>query len=126
MIPKENPNVLSIDRGILANSVKRIAIFANKTTSQVRLDMKGGKLTVTAEDLDFSNEASEQLECEYKGEDLLIGFNAKWLSEILSNIDAEEITVEMSTANKAGIIKPKVMDKGEDTLMLLMPVMLNN
>lgn len=124
VIPKENPNVLTIDRSMLANSVKRISIFSNKTTSQIRLSIKGGSLTVSAEDLDFSNEASEKLTCNYKGEDLEIGFNAKLLAEILSNINGDEVSVEMSNPNRAGIIKSTVVSKDEDELMLLMPMMI--
>lgn len=126
VIPKENPNVLTIDRNALANSVKRISIFANKTTSQVKLIIKGKTLTVSAEDLDFSNEASEKLTCQYKGEDMEIGFNAKLLAEILSNIDGDEVTVEMSQPNRAGIVKSTVVNKEDDALMLLMPVLLQN
>lgn len=126
VIPKENPNVLIIDRSQLANSAKRISIFANKTTSQIRLGIKDGEITVSAEDLDYSNEASEKLKCQYKGEDLTIGFNAKLLAEILGNMDGEEVMIEMSNPNRAGIIKPTTENKDEDVLMLLMPMMLNN
>jgi DNA polymerase-3 subunit beta len=69
VIPVNNPNKLTIDRSLLLNCLKRVAIFANKTTHQVRLKISGSELQISAEDLDFSNEAFERLSCEYEGED---------------------------------------------------------
>jgi len=127
VIPKENPNKMIVDREAFLNSIRRVSIFANKTTHQVRLKVKGSELNVSAEDLDFSNEASERLTCNYKGEDMEIGFNSKFLAEMLSNIDCEEVQFEMSSPNRAGVMVPvKNGDKEEDILMLVMPVMLNN
>ncbi|MDX2189845.1 MAG: DNA polymerase III subunit beta, partial [Bacteroidota bacterium] len=126
VIPLENPNVLTISRTELLNSLKRISIYANKTTHQVRLKMAGSELQISAEDLDFSNEANERLVSEYVGEDLEIGFNAKFLMEMLSNLDHESITLNMSLPNKAGVILPTNNQKSEDILMLVMPVMLNS
>ena len=127
VIPKENPNKLVIDRSAFLSSIKRVSIFANKTTHQVRLKLSGSELSIHAEDLDFSNEANERLTCNYSGEDMEIGFNSRFLSEMLSNIDTENVVFEMSAPNRAGILLPeKSSDEGEDVLMLVMPVMLNN
>lgn len=127
VIPVSNPNVMTIDRVELLNSLKRISIYANKTTHQVRLKIAGSELQISAEDLDFSNEANERLACEYEGEDMEIGFNAKFLVEMLNNLDTELITINLSQPNRAGLIIPaKHSDQNEDILMLVMPVMLNN
>ncbi len=125
VIPNNNPNKLTIDRLEFLSSLKRIAIYANKTTNQVRLKISGSEIQIHAEDLDFSNEANERLSCEYDGESIEIGFNAKFLIELLNNLEAKTISLELSTPNKAGIILPKEKTKGEDILMLVMPVMLN-
>lgn len=125
-IPVNNPNRLTINRMEFLNSLKRISIYANKTTHQVRLKIAGSELQISAEDLDFSNEANERLACEYEGEDLEIGFNAKFLVEMLTNLDSEQIDIDMSQPNKAGLISPHKKDANEDILMLVMPVMLNN
>jgi DNA polymerase-3 subunit beta len=124
-IPVNNPNKLTISRLDLLNSLKRISIYANKTTHQVRLKIAGSELQISAEDLDFSNEANERLSCEYDGEDMEIGFNAKFLIEML-NLDSEAVDVNMSAPNKAGLLTPAKKDSNEDILMLVMPVMLNN
>ncbi len=127
VIPVENPNKLTIDRASLLNSVRRVSIFSNKTTHQVRLRINGSELHISAEDLDFANEANERLSCQYTGEDMEIGFNARFLTEMLSNLDSEQINIEMSAPNRAGILTPaEGKNSEEDILMLVMPVMLNN
>jgi DNA polymerase-3 subunit beta len=126
VIPKENPNVLTIDRISLLNSLKRVSIFANKTTHQVQLKLAGSELKISAEDIDFSNEATERLTSNYVGEDMDIAFNSRFLVEMLTNIDANEIKIEMSEPNRAGIIVPAANEnQEEDILMLVMPVMIN-
>lgn len=127
VIPKNNPNKLTIDTTALLGSIRRVSIFANKTTHQVRLKIAGSELNISAEDLDFSNEAAERLTCSYAGDDMEIGFNSRFLVEMLTNIDSNEATIEMSAPNRAGILLPSGNNGAtEDTLMLVMPVMLNN
>jgi DNA polymerase-3 subunit beta len=125
-IPANNPNKLTISRTDFLNSLKRISIYANKTTHQVRLKIAGSEMQISAEDLDFSNEANERLSCEYEGEDMEIGFNAKFLIEMLNNMDAESVDINLSAPNRAGLLLPHKKDKNEDILMLVMPVMLSN
>jgi DNA polymerase III subunit beta len=128
VIPLENPNVLTVDRASFLNSVRRVSLYSSKTTHQVRLGITGSELNISAEDPDFSNEAKERLSCQYTGEDMNIGFNARFLAEILANLDSTEVNLQMSTPNRAGIITPMAdsNNKDEDVLMLVMPVMLNN
>jgi DNA polymerase-3 subunit beta len=126
VIPDNNPNKLTIGRTDLLQSIKRVSIFANKTTHQVRLKITGSELAVSAEDLDFANEANERLTCSYEGEDMEIGFNSRFLTDMLSNVAADNIVLELSAPNRAGIITPADNgDDDEDILMLVMPVMLN-
>lgn len=126
VIPVDNPNVLTISRTDLQNSLKRIVIYANKTTNQVILNVADGSLTVSAQDLDFSNEATEQLSCQYEGDAMQIGFNAKFLVEMLGVLECDEIKLEMSSSTRAGILLPGEETPGQDILMLVMPVMLSN
>lgn len=126
VIPKENPNIMHITRTDFLNSVRRVSIFSNKTTHQVRLKLAGAELQVSAEDFDYSNKAEERLGCEYLGDDLQIGFNSRFLVEMLNNINCDEIKLSMSLSNRAGIITPMDhLDEGEVITMLVMPVMLN-
>ena len=126
VIPVDNPNMLTISRKDFMNSLRRIAIYANKTTNQVILNINEGSLTVSAQDLDFSNEATEQLTCSYEGEPLTIGFNAKFLIEMLNVLEGDEIKMELSTPTRAGILLPTEETEGQEILMLVMPVMLSN
>jgi DNA polymerase-3 subunit beta len=124
VIPVNNPNRLTINRLSFLSSLKRIAIYANKTTHQIKLELAGSELQIFAEDLDFSNEANERLTCEYEGDDLEIGFNAKFLIELLGNLSVEEIEMHFSEPSKAGLIFPKEKEKEEELLLLIMPVIL--
>lgn len=127
VIPKTNPNKLTIDRQTFLSSIRRVSIFANKTTHQVRLHINGSQLVISAEDLDFANEANEKLTCSYEGEEIAIGFNSRFLMDMLNNIGTEHVVLEMSAPNRAGILLPgEAGEEGEDVLMLVMPVMLNN
>ena len=127
-IPKENPNKLTIDRNSFLNTLRRVSLFANQASHQIRLSIRENELVVSAEDLEFSNDASEKLPCQYEGEPMEIGFNAKFLTEMVSNIDTEQILIEMSHPSRAGIIFPVTNETNspEDILMLVMPVMLAN
>jgi len=126
VIPKDNPNQLTLDREAFLNSLKRVSILSNKTTHQVRLKIMGNALTLSSEDLDFSSEANERIACQYAGDDMEIGFNSRFLLDMLTNLESDEIKVGLSTPNRAGVITPSPQKEGEDILMLVMPVMLNN
>ena len=126
VIPKENPNVLEIDRIQLLNSTKRSSIFSSKTTNQVKFEIKGNLLQISAEDLDFNNKAEETLECNYNGEDIAIGFNSRFIIEMLNNLSSDSIKIELSSPNRAGLISPVDQnDDNEDITMLVMPIMLS-
>jgi DNA polymerase-3 subunit beta len=125
VIPKENPNVLVIDRLQFMSSIKRVSIFANKTTHQIKLKLAGSELSLSAEDIDFANEANERLTCNYDGDDMEIGFNSRFLVEMLNNLESTEVRLEMSEPSRAGLLKPSEKEENEDILMLVMPVMLN-
>ena len=127
VIPKENPNKLAVDRALFLNSVRRVSIFSSKTTHQIRLKMAGTELNISAEDLDYSNKAEERLICDFQGDDMQIGFNSRFLIEMLSNLESNEILIEMSLPNRAGILTPiDGVEEGEQITMLVMPVMLNH
>lgn len=127
VIPKENPNKLMIDRTQFSSSVRRVAIFANKTTHQIKLKIAGAELNISAEDIDYSNKADERLTCDFQGDDMQIGFNSRFLMEMLNSLQSDMIMLEMSLPNRAGILTPvDGLEEGESVIMLVMPVMLNS
>lgn len=127
VIPLDNPNKLTISRDSFLNSIRRVSIFSNKSTHQVKLKIAGSELTISAEDIDFNNEANERLQCEYNGQDMEIAFNARFLSDMLNNMTCETVNLEMSLPNRAGILTTSDSESSQDenVLMLVMPVMLN-
>ena len=123
-MPVDLPNILRLNRADLVNSLKRISIFANKTTYQVKFSITGNELQLNAQDLDYSNEASERLSCEYEGEDMEIGFSARFLVEMLGSIDSEEVILSLSAHNRPGTLTPAVPAEKEEIIMLLMPIVI--
>jgi len=127
VIPKENPNRLILNRSMFLNSVRRVSIFSSKSTHQIRLKMAGTELKISAEDIDFSNKADERLQCSYEGDDMQIGFNSRFLLEMLNNLSSTDVMLEMSLPNRAGILTPlDGLEEGENITMLVMPVMIGN
>lgn len=123
VIPKENPNVLTINRSLLLNAIKRASIMSNKSTNQVRFKLSGNILHLHAEDTEYANKADMQVPCDYNGEDINIGFSSKFLSEMLAVLGADDITMKMSQSNRPGIIEPvDGLEENEHLLMLSMPV----
>jgi DNA polymerase-3 subunit beta len=126
VIPLDNPYKMTVSRSAFQNALRRVSVFSNKSTNQVALSISGSELQLASQDVDFSFEGNERMACQYDGEDLQIAFNAKFLIEMLNGADTDEINMELSTPTKAGIIKPTENEDGEELLMLVMPLMLNN
>lgn len=126
VIPRENDKELIISKDQMLSTVRRVSVFSSSTTRQIRLEVGPDKLTIRAEDLDMSSEARETVSCDYSDDEIEIGFNAKYLADVLSNVDTNEVRFQFSTPNRAGIVKPSEEEDGEEMLMLVMPVMLNS
>ena len=126
VIPTKNPNVMSIDRLTFFNTVKRVSVFSNQASNLIKLNINDNQLVVSAQDIDFSISAVERLVCEYEGDEMEIGFKSTFLQEILTNISAGDVQVQMSDPTRAGLLLPADNnDDAEDMLMLLMPMMIN-
>jgi DNA polymerase-3 subunit beta len=125
VIPTDNPYKLIVEKSAFQSALRRISVFSNKSTNQVALNISGSELQLAAQDVDFSFEGNERMKCQYDGEDITIAFNARFLIEMLNATDSEEVKIELSTPTKAGILKPMEQDNGEELLMLVMPLMLN-
>lgn len=126
VIPQENPFKVTIDRISFLNALKRASVFSNPASSLVKLQLKESEMVVSAQDIDFSTSAEEKIVCQFDGTELNIGFKATYLIEILSNINSEEVILELADPSRAGLIVPAENEENEDQLMLLMPMMLND
>ncbi len=126
VIPTANPNKVLIDRIELLNGIKRVAVCSNQATNLIRMDVANNTVNLTAQDLDFSVSAKESLSCSYDGEPITIGFKSTFLVEILANTETPTVQIELADSTRAGVFKPVYDDKqSSDTLMLLMPMMIN-
>ena len=124
-MPTNNPFQLQVNRLELLSAIRRLILYANKSTNQVVFNIQDKSLTISSQDPDMSNEATEQLTCSFLGEPMTIGFNGKFLAEMLSAMGSENITIELSQPNKPGILLPSEQAKGESLLMLIMPILSN-
>lgn len=117
-----NDKTLNVGKNNILGALKRLSNYANSTTNQIRLKISENLMTVSAENLDTQTKGSEKIPCLFNGA-LEIGFNSKFLIETISNVDSEEIKIELSAPNRAGIVKPA---NESDYMFLVMPVILNN
>ncbi len=126
VIPSDNPNKLIIDRLDIINSLRRVSVFSSQASNLVKLDLSQNRINVSAQDIDFSISAYEDLQCQYEGDEMAIGFKSTFLIEILNNLASADIVIELSDPSRAGLLLPLEKDnQEEDLLMLLMPMMIN-
>ncbi|WP_018613045.1 DNA polymerase III subunit beta [Segetibacter koreensis] len=126
VIPTDNPYKLVVSKSDFQSALRRVSVFSNKSTNQVSLSISGSELQMAAQDVDFSFEGNERMNCQYDGEDLQIAFNARFLIEMLNAAETSDVKVELATSTKAGIIKPTESEDNEELMMLVMPLMLNS
>ena len=110
----------------LLGALRRVSIFSSQASSLIKLRMQENLIVISAQDIDFSTSAEETLVCQYAGNPMSIGFKSTFLIDILNNISADEIVIELADPSRAGVIIPVEQEENEDLLMLLMPMMLND
>lgn len=126
VIPQDNPNQLTIDRKTLLSALRRVLPFASDSSQLIRFHLENGKIQLKSEDIDFATSAQENLSCDYNGRPMNIGFKGSSLTEILNNLDCDEITLKLADPSRAGIVVPATQPENEDILMLIMPMLLND
>ena len=126
VIPKDNPNCVTIDRASFLSAMRRVIVFASASSMLVKYHIENGRMTMSSQDIDFSTSAEENLVCEYSGTPMSIGFKGTSMIEILTNITSAEIILELADPSRAGIIVPSEQPENEDVLMLIMPMLLND
>ena len=126
VIPQNNTNRLIIDRVLFTNVLRRVSVFSNQASNLVKLQLSDNQIVVSAQDIDFSTSAEENISCSYSGDSMSIGFKSVYLIEILNNISSQEVSIELSDPSRAGLILPIENQENEDLLMLLMPMMLTD
>ncbi|MCE2615476.1 MAG: DNA polymerase III subunit beta [Phocaeicola sp.] len=126
VIPKDNPYKIQIDRSTLISGLRRVSIFSSQASSLIKLHIENNQIQISAQDIDFSTSAEETLNCEYSGSPMSIGFKSTFLIDILSNLSADEVVIELADPSRAGVITPAQQEENDNVLMLLMPMMLSD
>jgi DNA polymerase-3 subunit beta len=126
VIPQNNPNCVTVNRGALLSALRRVLIFSSATSALIKIQLAASKMTISSQDIDFSMSAEESLLCDYSGMPMSIGFKGTFLTELLNNLEGEEVVMQLSDGSRAGVMVPAQQHEGEHVLMLLMPMMLND
>lgn len=125
VIPYENPIKIELDRNTILNALKRVSVFANKSTGLIILNIEDGVMTIIGEDMDFSTSAEEKLRCDYSGDNIKIGFKSVFLIDLLNNVTSSQITMTMKGFEYPALILPKDNEEGEELTQLIMPMAIN-
>lgn len=126
VIPKDNPNHVTIDRAAFLSAMRRVIVFASSSSMLVKYHIENSILTMSSQDIDFSTSAEEHIDCDYAGTPMSIGFKGTSMIEILNNLSSQEVILELADPSRAGIIVPSEQPENEDVLMLIMPMLLND
>lgn len=126
VIPQNNPYKVTIDRQQLMSALRRVSVFSSQASSLIKLRLQNNQIIISAQDIDFSTSAEESLTCQFDGNPMSIGFKSTFLIDILNNMSATDVVIELADPSRAGVIVPVEQEKDEDLLMLLMPMMLND
>ena len=126
VIPQNNSNILKIDRLQLLNTVRRVAVCANKASNHIKFELNAGQIEITAKDLGFALAAYEKLSCEYNGEPLSIGFKSSFVIDILNNMACDSLIIKFASARKAALIVPADEEEESEKICgILMPIMVS-
>ncbi|MDR1592788.1 MAG: DNA polymerase III subunit beta [Prevotellaceae bacterium] len=124
VIPTQNPFKIIVDRPAFLNAVRRVSVYSNQGTGLIKLHATDNVLLLSAQDIDFSTSAEESIPCQFSDESIEIGFKAPLLVDVLTNISASEVVIELADSTRAGILLPLENEQDEDLLMLLMPMLI--
>ena len=126
VIPTDNPFRVRVDRLAFISALRRVSVFASASSSLIKLRLDNNRLTVSAQDIEFSTFAEEAVLCDYDGSPMSIGFNGPYLLEVLNNLSNQEIILELADPSRAGVLLPAEQETNEELIMLLMPMMLQD
>jgi DNA polymerase-3 subunit beta len=123
VIPKTNDKRVIVKRDALVDALRRVALLSDALTHQVKVSLKRDQIVLSARTQDIG-EAQEEIEAQYGGEEMNVGFNAHYLSEVLRNMETEDVLLSLSTPLNAGLVEPLEQDQDENYLCLIMPLRL--
>jgi len=126
VIPSQFTKELNIDRMEFISSVKRVSLFSNPITSQIKIQLENNMMQVFAQDIDFGGEANEHISCKYTDDLLTIAYNANYLIDLLRHLSSEKIRITLNDSDGPALIySDENYDENLNLVMLIMPVRLN-
>jgi DNA polymerase-3 subunit beta len=125
VIPKDNKKELVVNREEFTDACRRVAILSSVITHQVRLAVGSDSLTISVNTPDVG-EAVEEVHCHFKHEPMDIGYNARYLLDILKTMNTEDVTFLLDRSDNAGMLVPVDGDENLDYQCLLMPLRLGD
>jgi len=121
VIPKDNPNIVKIAREGLLRALRRVSILSSERYKGIKMELKEGRILISASNPDLG-EAVEEIESSYQGKPLVIGFNARYLMDVLTILGtAEDIEIEFKDEVSPSIVR-QTGDK--EYLYVIMPMRL--
>lgn len=126
VIPQSNPFQATVERTALIGALKRIGVFCNQSSGLMKVHLENNLMKLTGQDNDYALSAEENLLCDYNNSPISVGFSCQFMLEIAAILDADSLTLQLADPSRPGVIVPAEQPEGEEVLMLLMPMMLND
>ncbi len=120
VIPKDNPNTLSIGREELAGAIRRVSLLSAERSKGIKFYLEKNRMRLFSSNPEIG-EARDRLTVEYKGQDIEIGFNSQYLLDFLTAVPSERVSFEIKDENSAVLLKPEG-EEGLKNIYVLMPM----
>ena len=125
VIPTDNDKQLHVDKDLFISALRRVALFSNSLTHQVRVILTPNEMTIKSEDIEFGAEGKEVIPISFNGDWLQIGYNSSYLLDILKHLDTPDVIFDVKDSISAAIVHPSTQNENEDVILLLMPIRIN-
>lgn len=122
VIVPNSPYNMVVNRESLLNAVRRVSLFASKSTSLVKCTIDSNKIIMTARDFDYSTLGEESVDCTYEGQPMVIGFATNYMIDIVSHLDCEELKLGLVDPARPGLFEPLQQEPDENIVVLQMPI----
>lgn len=118
VIPSNNDKAITLPRAVFLESLKRVSLMSSERSWGIRMELSKGRLRITSDNPDLG-EAQEDIEVEYDGEDLTVGFNARYFIDILNEITRDMVVLEFNGELDPGLVRPA---ESHDYIGVVMPM----
>jgi len=125
VIPIDNDKKLIANKDELASAVRRVSIFSNSFTHQIKFAVEGSKAKISSEDIEYGGEGKEEINVKYEFDNLEVAYNGVYVLDLLKHMDTDEVNFLLKDSVSAAIVTPSTQKEKEDLMMLIMPIRLN-